>query len=201
MKGKGWLRNENNILSVSSIQLLSRVWLCNPMDCSTPGFPVHHQLLEFAQTHVHWVGLFLGAPKSLQLVTAVMKLKDTCSLEEKLMTKPRLHIKKKKHHFADKGPYSPKNYKAMVFPVVMYGCKSWTVKKDKSWRIDGFELWCWRRLTRVPWTPRRSNQSILKEISPEYSLEGLMLKMMKGRLIGEDPDAGTLMQEKGTTED
>ena len=95
--------------------------LCNLMDCSTLGLPVHHQLLEFAQTHVHWVGLFLGAPKSLQLVTAVMKLKDTCSLEEKLMTKPRLHIKKKKHHFADKGPYSPKNYKAMVFPVVMYG--------------------------------------------------------------------------------
>ena len=67
--------------------------------------------------------------------------------------------------------------KAMVFPVVMYGCESWTVKKAEHQRIDAFELWCWRRLLRVPWTARRSNQSILKEISPEYSLEGLMLKM------------------------
>ena len=67
--------------------------------------------------------------------------------------------------------------KAMVFPVVMYGCESWTVKKAECRRIDAFELWCWRRLLRVPWTARRSNQSILKEISPEYSLEGLMLKL------------------------
>ena len=67
--------------------------------------------------------------------------------------------------------------KAMVFPVVMYGCESWTIKKAESRRIDAFELWCWRRLLRVPWTARRSNQSILKDISPEYSLEGLMLKL------------------------
>ena len=67
--------------------------------------------------------------------------------------------------------------KAMVFPVVMYGCESWTIKKAEHRRIDGFELWCWRRLLRVPWTVRRSNQSILKEISPDYSLEGLMLKL------------------------
>ena len=67
--------------------------------------------------------------------------------------------------------------KAMVFPVVMYGCESWTIKKAEHGRIDAFELWCWRRLLRVPWTVRRSNQSILKEISPEYSLEGLMLKL------------------------
>ena len=66
--------------------------------------------------------------------------------------------------------------KAMVFPVVMYGCESWTIKKSECRRIDAFELWCWRRLLRVPWTARRSNQSILKETSPEYSLEGLMLK-------------------------
>ena len=65
----------------------------------------------------------------------------------------------------------------MVFPVVMYGCESWTIKKAEHWRIDAFELWCWRRLLRVPWAARRSNQSILKEISPEYSLEGLMLKL------------------------
>ena len=67
--------------------------------------------------------------------------------------------------------------KAMVFPVVMYGCESWTGKKAEQWRIVAFELWCWRRLLRVPWTARRSNQSILKEISPDYSLEGLMLKL------------------------
>ena len=67
--------------------------------------------------------------------------------------------------------------KAMVFPGVMYGCESWTIKKTEHWRIDAFELWCWRRLLRVPWTARSSNQSILKEISPEYLLEGLMLKL------------------------
>ena len=68
-------------------------------------------------------------------------------------------------------------FKAMVFPVVMYGCESWTVKKAEHWRIDAFELWCWRRLLRVPWTARRTNQSILKEINPGCSLEGLMLKL------------------------
>ena len=67
--------------------------------------------------------------------------------------------------------------KAMVFPVIIYGCESWTIKKAECWRIDAFEMWCWRRLFRVPWTSRRSNQSILKEISPEYSMEGLMLKL------------------------
>ena len=84
--------------------------------------------------------------------------------------------------------------KAMVFPVVMYGCESWTVKKAERRRIDAFELWCWRRPLRVPWTARRPNQSILKEISPEYSLEGLMLKL-KFQCFGHlmrrtDPDAG-----------
>ena len=77
--------------------------------------------------------------------------------------------------------------KAMVFPVVMYGCESWTIKKAEYRRIDAFELWCWRRLLRVPWNARRSNQSILKEISPEYSLEGLMLKLKLqhfGNLMG-----------------
>ena len=67
--------------------------------------------------------------------------------------------------------------KAMIFLVIMYECESWTIKKAESWRIDAFELWCWRRLLRVPWTARRSNQSILKEINPDYSLEGLMLKL------------------------
>ena len=74
-------------------------------------------------------------------------------------------------------PTNVRLVKAMVFPVVMYGCESWTVKKAESQRIDAFEVWCWRRLLRVPWTARRSNQSILKEVSSGYSLEGLMLKM------------------------
>ena len=74
-------------------------------------------------------------------------------------------------------PTKARLVKAMVFPVVMYGCESWTVKKAEQQRIDAFELWCWRRLLRVPWTAKRSNESILKEINPEYSLEGLMLKL------------------------
>ena len=80
-------------------------------------------------------------------------------------------------------PTNVRLVKAMVFPVVMYGCESWTVKKAERQRIDAFELWCWRKLLRVPWTPRRSNQSILKEINPEYSLEGLILKL-KVRYFG-----------------
>ena len=100
----------------------------------------------------------------------------------------------------------------MVFPVVMYGHESWTIKKAEGWRIDPFELWCWRRPLRVPWTARRSNQSILKEISPEYSLDGLMLKLKLqyfGHLMGRtDSLEKTLMlgkieewKEKGMTED
>ena len=85
----------------------------------------------------------------------------------------RHHIKKQRCHFAKKAHL----VKAMVFPGVMYGCESWTIKKAEHQRINAFELWCWRRLLRVPWTVRISNQSILKEISPERSLEGLMLKL------------------------
>ena len=105
--------------------------------------------------------------------------------------------------------------KAMVFPVVMYGCESWTVKKAECRKLDVFELWCWRRLLRVPWTARRSNQSILKEISPGCSLEGVMMKLKlqySGHLMRRvdslestdaDPDAGRDwgQEEKGTTED
>ena len=147
--------------------------LCDPMNCSTPGLPVHHQLPEFTQTHVHWVG-------------------DTKSVDITLLTKVRL-------------------VKAMVFPVVMYGCESWTIKKAECRRIDAFELWCWRSVLRVPWTARSSNQSILKEISLEYSLEGLMLKLKLpsfGHLMWRtDSFEKTLCwerlkaEEKGMTED
>ena len=87
--------------------------------------------------------------------------------------KSRWHIKKPRHHFANNGPYS----QSPGFPVVMCGCESWIIKKSRCWRIDAFKLWCWRRLLRVTQNARRSNQSILKEINPEYSLEGLMLKL------------------------
>ena len=89
------------------------------------------------------------------------------------MDKPRQHIKKQKRTL----PTKVHLIKAVVFPVVMYGCESWTVKKAEHQRIDAFELWCWSRLLRVPWTSRRSKQSILKEINSEYSFKGLMLKL------------------------
>ena len=98
----------------------------------------------------------LGVPKSLQMVIAAMKLKDAYSLEAKF-DQPRQHIKKQRHYFVNKGPSS----QVMVFPVVMYGCESWTIKKAERQRNYAFELWCWRRLLRVPWTAGRSNQSIL----------------------------------------
>ena len=117
--------------------------------------------------------LFFWAPKSLQMVTAAMKLKDACLfLGRKAMTNLDSILKRDitlptKVHLV----------KALVFPLVMYGCESWTIKKAKPRRIDAFELWCWRRFLRVSWTARRSSQSVLKGISPEYSLEGLMLKL------------------------
>ena len=87
--------------------------------------------------------------------------------------KPRQYVEKQRHTLSPK----VRTVKEMVFPVVMYCCESWTVKKAEHWRIDAFKLWCWRRLLRVPWTVRRSNQSILREIKPEYTLEGLILKL------------------------
>ena len=113
-----------------------------------------------------WLTLFLGAPISLQMVSSAMKLKDAYSLEDSVLKGRDITLSTKVHLV-----------KAMVFPVVMYGCESWTIKKAEHWGTDAFELWCWRRLLRVPWTARRSNQSVLKEISPGCSLEGLMLKL------------------------
>ena len=104
-------------------------------------------------------------------MTKAMELKDACSLEEKLW--PNSILKSRDITL----PTKVCLVKPMVFPVVMYECESWTLKKAECKRIDAFELWCWRRLLRVPWTARRSNQSTLKEVSPEYSLEGLMLKL------------------------
>ena len=105
------------------------------------------------------------------MVTAAKNSK-TLAPWKKSNDKPRQHIKKQRHYFASKGPCS----QGYGFSIVIHGCESWTIKKAEHQRIDDFELWCWRRLFRFPWTSRRSNQFILKEINPEYSLEGLMLK-------------------------
>ena len=107
------------------------------------------------------------------MVTAAMKLKKHLHLGRKVMTNLDSILKSRNITL----PTKVHLVKAMVFPVVMYGCESWTVKKAECRRTDAFELWGWRRLLRVPWTARRSNQSILKEISPGYSLEGMMLKL------------------------
>ena len=115
--------------------------------------------------------LFTWAPKSLQTVIAAMK--RHLLLERKAMTNLDSILKSRDITL----PTKVHLVKAMVFPVVMYRCESWTLKKAEHWRTDAFELWCWRRILRVPWTAKRSNQSILKEINPEYSLEGLMLKL------------------------
>ena len=114
---------------------------------------------------------FWGAPKSLQMVTEAMKLNALSPWKESY-DQPRRHIKKQRHYFANKFHL----VMAMVFPVVMYGCESWNIKKTEHQNNDAFELWCWRKHLRVPWTARRSNQSILK-ISPEYSLEEMMLRL------------------------
>ena len=123
------------------------------------------------------------------------KIKRRMFLQRKAMTKLDSILKSRDLTLPTKVPL----VKAMVFPVVMYGCETWAIKKAEHRRIDAFELWCWRRLLRVPWTARRSSQSILEEISPEYSLEGLMLKlklqyfghlMQRTDLLEKDPDAG-----------
>ena len=113
-----------------------------------------------------------GAPKSLQMVTAAMKLRHLL-LGREVMSNLDSILKSRDITLPTKVPI----VKAMVFPVVMYECESWTIKKAECQIIDGFELWCWRTLLRVPWTARRSNQSILKEVNPKYSLVGLMLKL------------------------
>ena len=108
------------------------------------------------------------------MVTAALKLKDTYSFHGRKATTNLDSILKSRYITL---PTKVRLIKAMVFPIVTYGCESWTIKKAERQRIHTFELWCWRRLLRVLWTARRSNQSILKEISPEYSLEGLKLKL------------------------
>ena len=120
-----------------------------------------------------WQTLFSWAPKSLRTVTAAMKVKDIFFLGEKAMMNLDSILKRRDIMLLTKVCI----IKAIVFPVAIYECESWTTNNAECWRTDAFELWCWRRLLIVAWTARRSNHSILKEINPEYWLEGLMLKL------------------------
>ena len=116
-----------------------------------------------------WQAIFLGS--KITAVSDCIGGKDTCCLEA--MTNLDRVLKSRDITLLN----NVRIVKAMVFPVVMYRCESWSIKKAECWRTDAFELWCWRRLLRVPWTVKKSNQSILKEINPKYSLEGLMVKL------------------------
>ena len=172
--------------------ILSCWWKNKKVSFMLKATPHLSPIQSKAQTQVSW--FMRGYKRHLLLGRKVMTNLDSIfrSRDITLPTKVRL-------------------VKAMIFPVVMYGCESWTVKKAECWRSDAFELWCWRRLLRVPWTERRYNQCILKEFSPEYSLEGLMLKLnlqyfghlMQSQLSGKDPDAGKdwRWKEKGMTDD
>ena len=154
-----------------------------------------------------WQTLFGGSSKITADGDGIHEIKRCLLLGRKAITNPDSILKNRDITL----PTKVSLVKAMFFPVVMYGCESWTIKKAELWRIDAFELWYWKRLLRVPWTPRRSNQSILKEISPKYSLEGqcwswnsnMWATDAKNQLTGEDPDAGKggRWEEKGMTED
>ena len=151
-----------------------------------------------------WQILFSWAPKSLQMMTVAVKWKVTCSLEESY-DKHRQHVKKQRHYFADKGPYS----QGLIFPVVMYECENWTIKKAEHQRIGAFELWCWRRPLRAPWTARRSTVNptgnkpwiFIRRTDVEAETPILWPPDVKNWLIRKDPDAGKdWMQEKRTTD-
>ena len=150
--------------------------LCDSMNCSTPGLPVHHQLPEFTQTHVYrrWCH-----PAISSSVVPFSSCPQSLPVSESFPVSQLFAWGGQSTGVSALASFLPKKSQdwAMVFPVVMYGCESWTVKKAEHWRIDAFELWCWRRLLRVPWTARRSRQSILKEINLGISLEGMMLKL------------------------
>ena len=195
----GWMKHKvesrllREISITSDIQMIPPLWsrTKNPLDKSESGQwkswlkAQHSENLRswhlVPSLHGKWMGkqwkqcqtLFFWAPKSLQMVTAAMKFLRHLLLGRKVMTNLDSTLKSRDITLSTKVHL----VKAMIFPVVMYGCETWTVKKAEYWRIDVFELWCWRWLLRLPWTARRSNQSILKEISSGYLLDGLMLKL------------------------
>ena len=172
-----WRRDFHRLVLVTQSCLI----LYNPMDFSPPGSSVH----GISQARIlKWVAISFyreSFPPKDQTWSPALRAD---SLPSEPTGKPRIFtydtikdIWESKYQRSKLWPTKVHLVKAMVFPVVMYGCESWTVKKAERRKIDVFELWCWRRLLRVPWTARRSNQSILKEIGPECSLEGLMLKL------------------------
>ena len=176
------------------------------MDCSLQGSSVHG---IFQARVLEWVAISFSRESSQLRDRTRSPALQTGALPSEPPGKPYLDSILKSRDITL--PTKDCLVKAMVFPVVMYGCESWTIKKPEHQRINTFDLWCWRRLLKVPWTARRSNQPILKEISPEYSLEGLMLKLKLqyfGHLMRRtDSMEKTLMQGKtegrkrGTTED
>ena len=169
--------------------LLQGIWEMEPGSPSLPTDTLLSELLGKPWSHHYWSchfmanrwgnkgnsdqPLFSWAPKSLQTVSAAMKFKRHLLLGRKAVTNLDSVLETRNITLLTK----VRLVKAMVFPVVMYGWESWTIKKAGRRRIDAFELWCWRKLLRVPWTARKSNQSILKEINPKSSLGGLMLKL------------------------
>ena len=142
---------------------INRVMASSPIT----SWQIDEETMETVTDLISW------APKSLQMGTAAHEIKRRLLLGRKAMTNLDSILKSRDVAL----PTKVRLVKAMVFPVVMHGCESWTIKKAEHQRTDAFELWCWRRLMRVPRTARSSNQSILKEISPKYSLEGLILKL------------------------
>ena len=140
------------------------------LSCCLPSYKMQRTSTKCRHRHI------IGARRSQLLLYSPFNCPSFASWLHKLVLRafPEIHYLNRNKYIIL--PAKVRLVKPMVFPVVMYGCENWTIKKAEHQRIDTFELWCWRRLLRVPWTARRSNQSILKEISPEYSLEGLMLK-------------------------
>ena len=163
--GKEPTANAGDLLKRHRFNLWVREILLRRKWQPTPVF-----LPEESHGQRNLVGYVHGVAKSR---TWLKRLSTHASPWKKSYDKQRQSIRKKRHHFANKGPI----VRAMFFPIVIYGCESWAIKKAEHWRTDSFKLWCWSRLSRVSWTARRTNQSILKEINPEYSLERLMLKL------------------------
>ena len=166
------------ITILSTVQFNSVTQSCptlsDPMNRSTPGLPVHHQLPEFTQTHVNQVSDAIEPSHPLSspsppapILPSIRVFSNESSLQSQSVSKSRGIILQTMVHIV----------KSTVFPLVMYRCESWTIKKAEHRKINAFKLQCWRRLFRVPWTARRSNQSITKEINHDYSLEGLMLRL------------------------
>ena len=169
-------------MSIESVMPSNHLILCCPLLLLPSIFPSIRGFSNESVLHIRWAkywslsfnisptnehpGLISFRTDWLDLLATQMTLKSLLQ-----------HHSSKASILLLSALFKVQQVKAMIFPVVMYGCESWTIKKAESWRTDDFELWCWRRLLRVPWTTRRSNQSVLKEISPEYSLEGLRLKL------------------------